>query len=198
MKVAVIGWGSLIWCPGGLRIRTRWRRDGPELPIEFARISRDQRLTLVIHPGSKDQRTYWALSEAKTLRKARENLRERECTNLADIHFLTKNGQSAEGVNESVLLKIRNWLATKSGLDTAIWTGLSTNWKDKRGCPFSPEDALRYLRGVEAAKDEAAATYNRAREYIVNTPEQIQTEVRRLLHENRWTDATLPGILFEG
>ena len=25
----MLGWGSLIWCPGGLRIKTKWRSDGP-------------------------------------------------------------------------------------------------------------------------------------------------------------------------
>lgn len=38
-KIAVIGWGSLIWCPKGLKIRDKWKNDGPKLPIEFARIS---------------------------------------------------------------------------------------------------------------------------------------------------------------
>jgi hypothetical protein len=49
--IAVIGWGSLIWCPGILRTKSRWHSDGPALPIEFARISGDNRLSLVIHPG---------------------------------------------------------------------------------------------------------------------------------------------------
>src|SRR5437870_1628490 len=79
MQIAVIGWGSLIWCPGCLRIKSRWHCDGPALPIEFARISGDKRLTLVIHPGSPeettpDQRTYWALSELENLTAARKNL----------------------------------------------------------------------------------------------------------------------------
>lgn len=49
MAIAILGWGSLIWCPGNLRIRGPWRHDGPVLPIEFARISADGRLTLVVH-----------------------------------------------------------------------------------------------------------------------------------------------------
>lgn len=43
-KIAVIGWGSLIWCPKGLKIRDKWKGEeekekGPKLPIGFARIS---------------------------------------------------------------------------------------------------------------------------------------------------------------
>jgi hypothetical protein len=41
MRVSIIGWGSLIWRPEVLQIESRWRRDGPSLPIEFARISGD-------------------------------------------------------------------------------------------------------------------------------------------------------------
>ena len=48
MKIAVLGWGSLIWNKGKLRLTTNWTDGGPVLPIEFSRISDDGRLTLVI------------------------------------------------------------------------------------------------------------------------------------------------------
>ena len=48
MKIAVLGWGSLIWNKGNLRLTTNWTDGGPILPIEFSRISDDGRLTLVI------------------------------------------------------------------------------------------------------------------------------------------------------
>jgi hypothetical protein len=76
--MAVLGWGSLIWCPGILRTKSRWHSDGPALPIEFVRISGDNCLTLVIHPGSPEQTTYWAVSECESLAEARKNLRMRE------------------------------------------------------------------------------------------------------------------------
>src|SRR6266853_6170829 len=93
MQISVVGWGSLIWCPGCLRIKSRWHSDGPALPIEFARISRDKRLTLVIQSGSPEQRTYWALSEFGDLKVARENLQAREGTSSKHIHSLTADGQ---------------------------------------------------------------------------------------------------------
>jgi hypothetical protein len=66
MQIAIVGWGSLIWCPGSLQIKSGWHRDGPPLPVEFARISGDGRLTLVIHPGSKEQQTLWLRPFPKT------------------------------------------------------------------------------------------------------------------------------------
>lgn len=88
MKIAVIGWGSLIWCPGPLGIQTPWYRDGPSLPVEFARISKDCRLTLVIHPDSANQMTYWALSTFEDLEGTRANLRTREGCSAEAIHCI--------------------------------------------------------------------------------------------------------------
>ena len=48
MKIAILGWGSLIWNQNGLPVKGQWKKNGPVLPIEFSRVSRDGRLTLVI------------------------------------------------------------------------------------------------------------------------------------------------------
>src|SRR5215813_3106795 len=92
MNIAVLGWGSLIWHPASFRAKTKWRSDGPRLPIEFARISQDNRLTLVIQPGSTDQATYWSLSELTDLEPARQNLKARERTASKDIHAVLRDG----------------------------------------------------------------------------------------------------------
>ncbi|TAM80980.1 MAG: hypothetical protein EPN47_13935 [Acidobacteria bacterium] len=202
MQIAVIGWGSLIWHPGCLRTKSRWYSDGPRLPIEFARISSDKRLTLVIHLGSAAQRTYWAVSEFKTLSGVRKNLGKREgTTNLDYVHALTVGGRS-EGwkgvVDATVSERIREWLKGRQEIQGAVWTGLATNWLEKRGKEFTPEDALQYLDDVERAKDNATSAYNRTREYITNTPPRIQTVVRKMVRKRKgWKDAVLAGILFE-
>ena len=61
MKIACIGWGSLIWNSGVLKIRNKWYEDGPILPIEFSRISDDGRVTLIIDKSGTPVRTLWAL-----------------------------------------------------------------------------------------------------------------------------------------
>lgn len=197
MNIAVLGWGSLIWCPGSLRIRTRWRPDGPTLPIEFARISQDERLTLVIHPDSADQPTYWAFSEFTTVEEARDNLRARENSKLADIHHVLRDGRTAEGVPREIANRVGEWLARRPDIQGVVWTGLPSNWIDKRGRDFTPEDAVDFLQELEAARDRAKATYERAREYIANAPPLIDTAVRRALRARGWEDARLPEVLFE-
>ncbi|MGO9083976.1 MAG: hypothetical protein ACLQBK_02020 [Candidatus Sulfotelmatobacter sp.] len=197
-EIAVLGWGSLIWCPGGLRIKTKWRSDGPKLPIEFARISRDGRLTLVILPGAEDQQVYWALSEFDDLGDARLNLKEREgCVSVEDIHLLTASGQTAGDIPAMVIALIRGWLAAREQVNAAVWTGLTTNWREKRRQEFSSEDAVRYLKGLESDRDRAATTFNRAQEYVKNAPSLIQTRVRRAMQQEEWKDTTLAKVLFE-
>lgn len=198
MRIAVIAWGSLIWCPGSLRIKTRWRPNGPALPIEFARISRDERLTLVIHPDSPEVRSYWAVSEFGTLRDARENLRTREATALKDIHSLTSAGRTQGNVPKVVSAEVTLWLKGRENVQAAVWTRLTTNWNERRGKQFCPEDAVEYLREMEATRDQSAATYERAREYVRNAPPQTQTPVRRMIQRRKgWEDAKLPVVLFE-
>jgi hypothetical protein len=190
MQIAVIGWGSLISSPGALRLQTRWYRDGPSLPVEFARISGGNRLTLVIHPPSRNQQTLWAVAASDDLPQVRENLRGREGTQLRLIHTASAGGVFSDGVAESVKESVTAWLRQKPHLSGCVWTGLPSNWEKERNCIYSPADAVRYLRGL----DDPA----RARAYIQTAPRQIQTEARDAIRAQLgWKDAELPDILFE-
>jgi hypothetical protein len=80
MKIAFLGWGSLIFCPRDLRIREGWHRDGVYLPLEFARISRNGRLTLVLYKNADRVQVLWAYADVNSLVEAIENLRQREGT----------------------------------------------------------------------------------------------------------------------
>ncbi len=136
------------------------------LPIEFARKSEDGRLTLVIHPRRKKQRTYWATSTCKTLPDAIKNLREREGKKCRreDIHFVDKGGSGHPGDSKSVSV-VRKWLMKMESLDAVIWTGLPGTYD--RG------SAIKYLKSI---KDPALLA--KARKYVRMTPPQIQTAVR--------------------
>ncbi len=75
MKIAILGWGSLIWNSGELKTKfTQWTEDGPLLPIEFARKSSGGRLTLVLYKDAKPVKTLWNISESEDLEGAICNL----------------------------------------------------------------------------------------------------------------------------
>jgi hypothetical protein len=191
MQIAVIGWGSLISSPGVLGLQSRWHRDGPYLPVEFARISARNRLTLVIHPPSRSQQTLWVAAASDDLSQVRENLREREGTEqLRVIHTATARGVFSDGVADSVKESVSAWLRQKPLLAGCVWTGLQSNWERERKCVYTPADAVEYLRGL--------SDFACAREYVQTTPSQIQTEARTLIRTQLdWQDTELPDILFE-
>src|SRR6266849_7923688 len=78
MRIACLGWGSLIWDPQALPIQRCWFNDGPLLPIEFARHSSGDYITLVIVPEARCVRSLWALMSVPDLATARVKLAERE------------------------------------------------------------------------------------------------------------------------
>lgn len=189
--IAVLGWGSLVWCQGGLRIRTRWRLDGPGLPIEFARVSSDKRLTLVIVNGVALQTTLWAESEFETLSEARDNLKEREGAAMSDIHAAAPGGEIRGSVFPQVATAVRAWLATKPEIAGVVWTGLPP----KGILPsFSAERAVAYLKALPPDSD----VYQRARQYVTHAPSQIQPAVRAMMRSEGWADVRLATTLFDG
>lgn len=189
MNVAVLGWGSLIWRPDTLRIAGRWRRDGPHLPIEFARLSTGGRLTLVIHPEFDDQQTYWAISTFTILEDARSNLRHRERTRIDHVRSVSRSGRAS--ASDAVTARVRDWLDEHATLDAAIWTGLPSTLLGPRASVVA--QAVEYFTSL----DRHSADYHSAREYVVKAPPQIQTIVRREMRDRGWADAELPTDLFE-
>ncbi|MGH8924015.1 MAG: hypothetical protein ACRDWA_05140 [Acidimicrobiia bacterium] len=192
MNIAVIAWGSLVWDPGILHLRTRWHGDGPALPLEFARISAGGRLTLVIFPEGETRTTYWAVSKIDKLDHARSNLAEREGTSVDAIHFHARepSGHVRTSADAIVTKTVGDWLDSHDGLDAAIWTGLTSNWLSKRGDQFSIDDAVGYLSGLRGSELDAA------REYVTRAASQIDTPVRRAMRDRGWNDAALPAELF--
>src|SRR5580693_6858747 len=78
MRIACLGWGSLVWDPRELSIRREWFKDGPFVPVEFARQSSDGRMTLVIDRRAAPIRVLWAHMVPVELSVARDALRDRE------------------------------------------------------------------------------------------------------------------------
>lgn len=187
MRIAVIGWGSLIWCPGELRIASRWHRNGPLLPVEFSRVSQDGRLTLVIAEGAAAVTTLWALSELDDKEQAADNLRYREGTTRERIGDVTLEKNSTDRIHTI----IKAWLERMS-LEGAVWTSLP---------PKKPRNHEESLMTAQEASDYIRLLpediKGRAEQYVRNTPEQIDTVIReRLRRDFSWHNNPLPPILF--
>lgn len=92
MNIGILAWGSLIWQPKDLFFDTEfgWKEDGPILPIEFARISKDGRVTLVITQNGTFVPTLYTESKYKTLDEAILNLAVREGSGRRSIGFYDK------------------------------------------------------------------------------------------------------------
>ena len=78
MRIAILGWGSLLW-EGGLEFDSwhdAWEYDGPILKLEFSRISekRLKALTLVIDTeNGAETAVAWCLSKRMTLADAMQS-----------------------------------------------------------------------------------------------------------------------------
>jgi hypothetical protein len=176
MNIAVIGWGSLIWDKKTLNIQGGWDTKGPILPIEFSRISRDSRVTLIIDEAARPVTTLWSMSKHKTLTDAKENLRKREDTTPRSIHSIRLTDTPTTIIQQ----EIQKWLP-QHGLDAAMWTGLSFSNRTESRRPSLP-DIIRHLHSL------TGTTLLDAKEYIQKAPTQIATEYRSGIEkEFGWT-----------
>jgi uncharacterized protein YdaT len=195
MKIAILAWGSLLWEKGNLALRANWAPGGPELPLEFSRVSesRDGALTLVIDPkNGVEIPAYFAVSAHQNLDTAIRNLHERERTRSKFIGYVNcSSGQSRSSILPTASSKIREW-AGKNNFDAVIWTDLPSNFDDVDKAKFSDVDepsmkftvdnAQKYLHCLKA---RGAA---KAREYIKKAPPEVETELRKRMRSDPWLD----------
>jgi len=182
MKCAVLGWGSLVWSPRDLKTAAKFAPNGPQLPVEFCRISADGRLTLVIDEtfGALCP-TYSAPSALDDLDAAIENLRLREgMPNARAVGFVEpasgRQSDSAMQRHPQVVATIAAW-AESIGYDAAIWTALPSNFDEwgKGGEPFSVSAAMQYLETLEREDHDK---FDVALDYVRKAPPEVETPVR--------------------
>ena len=173
MKIACLGWGSIVWHPGVLRGLGGWRADGPELPIEFARTAQDGRLTLVLTPGAGPVRSLWTELDYTKPLHAREALAGREGCVLSAVGLWP--GKQPDHTLSADL--IAAW-AQERGFDAVVWTALKPKFNKIDGLePPSVEAAVAYLKQLDAPRQA------KAREYVVRAPTQVTTPFRRAFEQ---------------
>jgi hypothetical protein len=179
MKIAILGWGSLIWDPRDLPLGGTWQEGGPELPIEFSRVSRDARLTLVIdNANGSVVPTMHVRSVRTSLDEARNDLIEREETVDSRIGWvdIRTDADSSDQDSAGMHGVIRKW-AKEHEYDAVVWTVLSSNFEKETGKKFSTEAAIAYLSGLPKNVRENAL------EYVRRAPKCVKTRVREAAKE---------------
>jgi len=174
MRIAILVWGSLYWEPRNLTTTNEWFYDGPALPIEFARISGGNRLTLVIKPTFDNATTLYAISSIETFAEARENLRKREGTeNINNIGFIdfSNNTQQVRQSNAFIIDILRQWNVEKN-FDAIFWSDFSPRFTDVTQQQFTLQNVISFIDNLPDEQKRSAL------QYIWNTPPQITTRFR--------------------
>lgn len=187
--IAFLGWGSLIWDTQekfkdweGQLDGSGWSEDGPEIPLEFSRVSesRDRALTLVIDSeNGQFCQVQWRLSKRKLLEDAIADLRCREGTNNAGVTHSKINPNDESNGDEGFLGIIKAW-ARDRDVEAVVWTALKSNFKERVGKDFSVEEAVKYLQVLPVEGKVKAA------EYIWRAPSFVQTPLRKKMQTLPW------------
>ena len=177
--IACLGWGSLVWDPRELAIQRAWFEDGPFLPVEFARMSDDKRVTLVLERSAIPVRSLWAVMDAVDIKTARQHLRKRE--GIFEKNEKKHIGTWSTGNRSPGLIPGLSKWANARGLIHVVWTALPAKWGNIERTP-TPEEVVDHLGTL------GGATRDNAERYIRFTPRQIDTTYRRRIETAlQWT-----------
>jgi hypothetical protein len=167
--------------PNTLPIRGEWQTDGPHLPLEFARQSSGDRMTLVIVENARPVQVLWIRLEAASLPEAIGALAEREGSSRRDIgRWPLQQGETYPHAE-----MIGQW-ATEKRIEAVVWTALPCGMRMSRGVIPSLADLKAHFDSLDDVPRAEVA------KYVVNAPAQIQTPFRplleRCLSRNRRSD----------
>lgn len=170
-RIACLGWGSLICEPRELPVVGEWAKDGPQLPVEFARESGGHRITLVICEHVAPVTTLWALMNVADLNAAiaalahREGIVKRIASDIGYFDAVSGRRHGAKAEDIAAWSQDRN-------LDGVVWTNLPCGFTNSRGLMPSAEDVVAHLNALEG--EERA----NARKYVEQAPQQVETAYR--------------------
>jgi hypothetical protein len=181
MAIACLGWGSLVWDSRNLGVVGDWRFDGPCLPLEFARHSGGDRLTLVLNRKFGSVRALWAILGAVDLERARQQLAAREGLSYLK-HPEWIGSWPGDGSQEEITTAVGRW-AHANHLDGVVWTALPPKFHGTNEIVPTQEEAVNFLRRLGSESDAA--------EYVRRAPKQIVTPYRRAMErELEWLRQT--------
>jgi hypothetical protein len=184
MAIAIIGWGSLIWDLEILTPQTKgaWLMEaGPQLPMEFSRISPKRKLGLVVcldpEVGVGCQ-THAIKSSKSDITQTINDLAARERAPLNLIGAVHADGLQKGRMSE-VTKAVVQW-CDENGWDGAVWTDLEPNFAAFTQQDFTVDAGLAYLRTLDG--ENLTEAFN----YIENAPVQTRTPLRTALSTDDW------------
>ena len=176
MTVVCLGWGSLIWNPGSLRLAGGWDSDGPSLPIEFARQSDNGRITLVLTSGAPRIPVLWAEMVATSMEDATKELAQREGISAKNTATAIGFWSSSTSPKSADGVAIGKW-ATARRLDGVVWTALRPRFGREYRTP-SESEVIEYLASLTGDVRAEAETYCRRAPAQIRTPYRAAIEAR--------------------
>ena len=184
-KIAVIGFGSLLWDLDDLapKVSGEWKMyEGPILPLEFSLVSRKRHyaLALVIDYGDGAPCPTCVIESVRSeIGAAIVDLANRERMEPTNIGFVDRNTGESHSHREETRNTFWNWIED-STYDGAVWTDGERNFEALTGRAFSLQTAQDHLRSLQGISLEEA------RRYIRNAPARVETPLRRALEGAPW------------
>ena len=184
-KIAVIGFGSLLWDLDDLapKVSGEWKMyEGPVLPLEFSLVSRKRHyaLALVIDYGDGAPCPTCVIDSVRSeIGTAVVDLANRERMEPANIGFVDRNTGKSHSLREETRKTFWNWIEDRD-YDGAVWTDGERNFEALTGKAFNLQTAQDHLRSLQGISLEEA------RRYIRNAPARVETPLRRALEGAPW------------
>ena len=172
---ACLGWGSLIWKPGDLPLRSDWYEDGPLVHVELARQSNNGRITFVLDRETPPVRSLWAILDVENLTAARHALGIREGILEKNHDGLIGSWQVGELQSPECVLDLPDWTRLKE-IEGVVWTALLPKFEKEKRKP-TVDEVVDYLKSLSG--DER----DRAEEYVRRAPPQITTPYRHQIED---------------
>jgi hypothetical protein len=184
-KIAALGWHL----SGPEFLLDGWKGDGPEMPIEFNRLTSygQVKIGLTIQSGSPAVPVFWKpIDDFSSSSKV--------VPSSSIVVDLSNPIVLQSRISESELEALRNW-ARENGISRVVLSGALTKWDETtlRGVlsnspyppqlqeflPFSPDRALRFINYANRVD------WSFALRRIQTAPDQFRTPFRQLLRVRR-------------
>jgi hypothetical protein len=183
-EIACLGWGSLTWRPGNLPIRQPWRKDGPQVCVDFLRQSDSGLITLILDGSAAPVTSLWAEMQTHDIGEAITSLRRRERIPLKDEKKSIGVWRPGDA-SPRLVPDLAEW-AKRLDLNAVIWTNLGPKFDRVERLP-SVDEVIGHLKGL------TGQVLVKAEEYVRRAPVQVNTVYRRQIEAALgWTPSDKP------